>query len=222
MQRFTGLVGRPRIVVNAQAGLDFATIGEVDATDCRVMALTGHGATQAPQPVHSSRSTSGSGLPPRRGGKRMARTSQKSPQTRHSTPLFGRQAGPMMALTGQGDWPSLRVRARGWQALTQSPQKVQAPRAKSMVGKPPSPATMMCSGQAPRQSLQRVQQSVNSASAKAQGGRISAFGRGRPRKNPRRLASTMPQPPAFILSMPLRSIWSISEPGSTCGSRASQ
>ena len=38
MQRFTGLVGRPRVVVNAQAGLDFATIGEVDATDCRVMA----------------------------------------------------------------------------------------------------------------------------------------------------------------------------------------
>ena len=38
MQRFTGLVCRPRVVVNAQAGLDFATIGEVDATDCRVMA----------------------------------------------------------------------------------------------------------------------------------------------------------------------------------------
>ena len=60
------------------------------------MAATGQGATQAPQPVHSSRSTSGSGLPPRRGGKRIARTSQKSPQTRHSTPLFGRQVGPMM------------------------------------------------------------------------------------------------------------------------------
>lgn len=27
---------------------------------------------------------------------------------------------------------------------------------------------------------------------------------------------------AFILSMPLRSIWSISEPGSTCGNSASQ
>ena len=87
-----------------------------------------------------------------------------------------------------------------------------------MVGKPPSPATMMCSGQAPRQSLQRVQQSVNSASASAQGGRISAFGRGRPRKNPRLLASTTVQPPAFILSMPLRSIWSISEPAD--GARA--
>jgi len=186
------------------------------------MAATGQGATQAPQPVHSSRSSVGSGLPPRRGRKRMARTSQKSPQIRHSTPWCGRQAGPMAALYGQGGWSSRRSRACGLQALTQSPQNVHVPRRKSMVGKPPSPATMMCSGQAPRQSLQRVQQSVNSASASAQGGRISAFGRGRPRKNPRLLASTTVQPPAFILSMPLRSIWSISEPGSTCGSRASQ
>ena len=63
-----------------------------------VIAAVGHGATQAPQPVHVSKLTSGSGLPPRRGGKRMAHTSQKSPQTRHSIPRRGRQASPTSAL----------------------------------------------------------------------------------------------------------------------------
>lgn len=50
------------------------------------MALTGQGSTQAPQPVQRSGSISGSGLPPMRGVKRIARLSQKSPQLRHSTP----------------------------------------------------------------------------------------------------------------------------------------
>ncbi len=186
------------------------------------MADTGQGATQAPQPVHCSRSIAGSGLPPRRGVKRMARASQKSPQTRHSTPCSGRQVGAICALIDHTAVPSARCRASGSQAVTQSPQKVHSPRLKSTVGKPPSPATRICSGQALRQSLQRVQRSVNSASASAHGGRISAFGRGRPRKKPRRLASTTAYLPSFILLMPLRSIWSISEPDSTCGNSNSQ
>ena len=187
-----------------------------------VMAATGHGTTQAPQPVHRSDAISGNGLPPRRGGKRIARASQCSPQTRHSTPWAGRQAGPMLALSSQGRRSSIRVSAPGLQALTQALQKVHSPQRKSMVGKPPSPTTMMCSGQVARQSLQRVQVSIKAASSSAHGGRISAFGRGRPRKNPRRLASTTPYLDCFILSMPLRSIWSISDPGSTSGNSASQ
>lgn len=66
------------------------------------IAAVGQGATQAPQPVHRSGAISGSGLPPRRGGKRIARASQKSPQVRHSTPCFGRQAGPLTALSDHG------------------------------------------------------------------------------------------------------------------------
>ena len=62
-----------------------------------VTAATGQGATQAPQPVHASAATSGTAAPPTRGGKRIARGVQKSPQMRHSIPWRGRQAGPMAA-----------------------------------------------------------------------------------------------------------------------------
>ena len=186
------------------------------------MALTGQGATQAPQPVHSSGSIVGKGLPPRRGVKRMARLSQKSPQARHSTPLCGRQLGAILAWSDHAACSSERSRAWGWQAVTQSEQKVHSPRLKSMVGKPPSPLMMMASGQALRQSLQRVQVSMKVASGSAQGGRFSALGRGRPRKNPRRLASTTTYLASFIFAIPLRSIWSISESGSTSGNKASQ
>ncbi len=170
------------------------------------IALTGQGAMQAPQPVHFSTSITGIGLPPKRGEKRMARAAQKSSQERHSTPRSGKQLAPIRALCDQASCPSARTKACGWQALTQSPQKVHSPRLKSTVGKPPSPLTIICSGQAPMQSLQRVQTSVNNDSGSAQGGRISALGRGRPRKKPRRLASTTAYFCSFIFAIPLRSI----------------
>lgn len=172
--------------------------------------------------MHFSVSITGIGPPPRRGEKRMARAAQKSSQARHSTPRSGKQLDPIKALSDQAGCSSARTRASGWQAVTQSPQKVHSPRLKSTVGKPPSPLMIICSGQTRMQSLQRVQTSVNNASGSAQGGRISALGRGRPRKKPRRLASTTFYFRSFILAIPLRSIWSISESGSTSGSSVSQ
>ena len=137
------------------------------------MALTGQGATQAPQPVHSSGSIAGKGLPPRRGVKRMARLSQKSPQARHSTPLCGRQLGAIRAWRDQAACSSERSRARGWQTVTQSAQKVHSPRLKSTSGKPPT-MTMMRVGQTGTQSPQRLQALMNSSSASAHGGRCGA------------------------------------------------
>lgn len=61
---------------------DFSTTGEVASTGAgaaqmrTVIAVTGQGAMQAPQPVHFSVSISGNGLPPMRGAKRIARASQ--------------------------------------------------------------------------------------------------------------------------------------------------
>src|SRR6185369_13185841 len=105
-----------------------------DADQRMAIARLGQGATQAPQPVQSALSISGKGLPPRRGRKRIARTSQKSPQMRHSTPRRARQASLMMAWRRHGGALSRRTKALGWQALTQSPQKVHSARLKSTVG----------------------------------------------------------------------------------------
>ena len=162
------------------------------------IAAVGHGATQAQQQVHVSLSMVGIGAPPWRGAKRMARTAQKSPQTRHSIPCRGRQASLTSALQGQAGRPSQRTSANGWQAAAHSPQKEHSRWLKSTVGNPPSPGTRILCGHAVRQSPQRVQRSMNVDSGEAQGGRISALGRGRPRRKPRRLASIIP---AGLLSL---------------------
>ena len=81
----------------------------------------------------------------------------------------------MLARIAQGTLSGCgRRNAVGWQAVTQSPQKVHSPSLKSTVGKPPSPCLMMRVGQARAQSPQRVQVVVNSVSGNAHGGRNSA------------------------------------------------
>ena len=154
------------------------------------MASTGQGATQAPQPVHSSGSTSGCAASITCGRKRMASTGQASPQARQTTCCLARQVSKICALICQGATASSsRRNACGSQASTHLPQKVQAFTAKLMVGRPSASSTMMRSGQARQQSPQRVQASTNAGSAKAQGGRgmLALRATNLPRRKSRRL-----------------------------------
>jgi hypothetical protein len=98
------------------------------------MAATGHGATQAPQPVHDVASTAGVATPPTASAKRMAEVSHCSPHTRQVTPAADRQAEEMTARKVQGALVDPRTRAPGAQAATQASQKVQAPCAKETSG----------------------------------------------------------------------------------------
>jgi hypothetical protein len=126
---------------------------------------------QAPQPVQEPLSTSGKGTPPIRGLKRMALTSHISPQTRQSTFFSARHSSAISTPKLQGDCVVSRAMAVVVQARAQSPQKVQAAREKSAIGKPPSPRASSPVGQALRQSSQRLQRSTNSASDRLHGGR---------------------------------------------------
>jgi len=77
---------------------------------------------------------------------------------------------------------------------------------------------------ADRQSAQRVQRSMKSLSGGAKAARFrpaGVVGRAGSRGGWHR-PSPLTYCLCFILSMLPRSIWSISEPGSTCGSKASQ
>lgn len=156
------------------------------------MACVGQGETQAPQPVQRDKSSVGLATLPRLGLNWIAFASHISPQTRHSTLLKARQAGPMLALQSQAAWPGRRNKAPGSQALAQAPQVVQPAWMKRTSGNPPSPRTSMPSGQAVRQASQRVQRSTKVLSVAAQGGLgagVLRWALGRPRRNSRRCGS---------------------------------
>lgn len=125
--------------------------------DTTVIVPDGHTPTQAPQPVQSSLSRSGWGTAPSLGWNRMARTSQASSQQRHSIPERVKHFGPMRARFGQGVDGESTSKSPSGQTSAQVPQNVQPPRPKSIEGSPPSPMTMIFSGQESTQSLQRVQ-----------------------------------------------------------------
>lgn len=156
------------------------------------IACAGQGARQEPQPVQRESSSSGSGKPPARGRKRIAPLSQRSPQTRHSTPWRTMQESPMPALIDHGGVASLRNKASAVQRWVQSPQNVHSPKPKSITGKSPRRPTMMPVGQLVAQSPQRVHALTNASSASAQGGRSTAgCDENRPRRKLRRLPGSV-------------------------------
>ena len=121
-------------------------------------APTGHGATQAPQPVQALASMLGKQRCAAPGRKRTAVSGHGSAQARQWMPCASRQLGAIWATWRHGvAVAAVRRSARGWHATTQSPQKVHSPRWKSTSGKPPSPRTRIRAGQAGRQASQRVQ-----------------------------------------------------------------
>ena len=145
----------------------------------------GQTARHSPQPLQRSLLTTGRERPPVLSRKRMATDSQASLQLLQTMPWRERHCSVMRTSScqaGVSKWAGTS-NASCRQALTHSPQNRQAPRVKSICGKPPAPVTMICSGQAGRQSSQRSQCWVKRASSLAQGGRIL---RRRPLRSPRR------------------------------------
>ncbi len=102
----------------------------------------------------------------------MARASQASPHTRHSTPRCAKQAALKRAT--QPSNTAGACKAPGSHARTQAPQASQPACAKCISGNPPSPRRITCGGQAFTQASQRVQRRSKAASAKAPGGRCTA------------------------------------------------
>jgi hypothetical protein len=122
-----------RIGMNEDAA-DIHEIAPADEGAAIEMALTGHGARHAPQPVQASRSIATVAPPPSLGRKRIAPVSQTSAHMRQDTPFRSTQASDTDAVR-------LHARARGGfskqlsgQASAQAPQNVHAPRAKSTIG----------------------------------------------------------------------------------------
>lgn len=108
------------------------------------------------------------------------------------------QGGPQT-----GSWAGRAAIAPVGQASRQASQKVQGPLWKSTSGNPPSPVTMIFSGQASRQSPQRVQREVNSRPGRDQGGRTSARVRPiRPLSRPRRLIIGWPYVRSSAIAAP--------------------
>jgi len=152
-----------------------------------LIAATGHTSRQAPHPVQSSARTSTWTRPPSSGRNRSAAGLQADSQVRQATPLLSRQAEVISALTLQGVVPSRSSRnAPLLQISAHAPQKVQLPRAKSILARPSVSATIMSCGQALRQSPQLVQDAGKDSSASAQGGRKGASRPPRRRKKSRR------------------------------------
>ena len=149
----------------------------------------------------------------------MARASQKSPQTRHSTPYRGRQSSPMTALQDQAGWSSAHqqclrlatgdtVAAEGAFASAKVERRIAAITRHQNMRRT-----------AVMHALQRVQRSMKSLSGKAQGGRCSTRGRGRPRKKARQ--EDPPRASRLLCSFHLVDAATQHlvdfEPGSTCG-----
>lgn len=151
------------------------------------MAPAGQEPTHAPQPLQRLDWTRGVATPPGASTKITASSGHSSRQVRQTIPRAARHLSSMIALARQGAFDLLSKTGSG-HAAAQAPQNVQAPRAKSSSGKPPSPQTTIRSGQTGAHRRQRVQRSVN-RSARAHGGRIGCGRGGRPRSNERRARS---------------------------------
>jgi hypothetical protein len=80
------------------------------------MARTGHGATQAPQPVHLAASISGKAARPTASRKVIAWASHRSPQTWQMVPRMDRQVLPDGAQDGQASVADLRLKFPGFRA----------------------------------------------------------------------------------------------------------
>ena len=136
-------------------------------------ACTGQTPTQKPQPVQRSPSMRGLAMPPTCSANRIARSSQASPQERHSTLRWAKQVSRISTRSLQGGSRS-GSNARAVQAVAQSLHSVQPRCWKSTSGNPPEPERMIPSGQIRIQSEQRVQRFENSRSGSAHGGRMTS------------------------------------------------
>ena len=163
------------------------------------MASIGQGATQAPQPEQSSCATSGSARPPGKGRKRMAPSSQWSPQARQTMPRRSRQLAPITNSLCQG---GVSAASAGRSSAPSSQASTQAKPTEANLAEPtPAEAAVMSYEQrralarrwevkqnvpggpiafwqrleqeAVRQASQPVHSVAKAAAGTAQGGRIS-------------------------------------------------
>lgn len=125
----------------------------------------------APQPLQAVRSSTGFAMPPISLLKRMARCSQLSSQTRHSTRLNTKQLGTISTLCCQAS-SSVGRKMGSEQALTHFPQKVHSPLLKSTSGNWLSPITKMLVSHCVIHCWQEVHFSSNTLKS-AHGGRIA-------------------------------------------------
>jgi hypothetical protein len=105
------------------------------------MADAGHRETHAPQPVHVSAAIVIVEPPPIRGRKRMASVSHAASQARHITPCISMQSLEAVARLDHAASRGDGSKHDTAHASAQAPQNVQPPRAKSMTGRRPRPAT---------------------------------------------------------------------------------
>lgn len=115
------------------------------------IAPTGHGAKQAPHPVHRSAATLGGLMVPEAGAKTMASYSQYSAHVRQSTLLCERQSPLIRAFKAQGKPDGVRVKTSREQLSTQAPQKLHPPRERSTCGQPSASRTRILLSQRVRQ-----------------------------------------------------------------------
>lgn len=154
----------------------------------KVTAWVGQAWAQAPHPVHVSVSIIGWARPPSARRNRIAVVSHTSSQARQAMPCMDRHSAPTLARQ------SIAIGAEAFSAPSehaslQAPQKVQAPRAKSITARRSSSRPMICSGHASAHRPHPVHNSTKSATAV--GGRIASSPRRskRPRMKLRRVAA---------------------------------
>ena len=98
-----------------------------------VIARTGQGRTQAPQPVQRSAETAAMAPPPSFGLNVIALDGQLSSQARHTTPFGSTQWAPIIALSAHAGWVA-GTKQSASQAAAHAPHSVHDASAKSTIG----------------------------------------------------------------------------------------